>query len=294
MDGISQIGRQLLQYSPNGLPDNLYRVTYPGSQTAYSAESGLSAIDTTATFDLGTITGQYRFKLAVENQFTWSNRQPSTLISLFSSSHHALEWARKEPWRRRGRGRGQEPQDGWTLQVVETYRLEATTKLYRLRDLVRLLDVEIYGGAREHIDGAVVCMHRVPADAIRDSLTIEHSVLMDADKLQVLGSLLCPPGDVSSLLEDPSSSPPPPLPEGVVFRPRQDVTNLASVFRQGRFYRWLYAMLEPESTTPSYNPRSQQETMKARACWMVSYDLLQSLINGEIGEIECALRLSFL
>ena len=50
--------------SKNDIPDELYRVNYPGSRTAFSATKGFSASDTTKVYDTSELV---EFKQAIVN-----------------------------------------------------------------------------------------------------------------------------------------------------------------------------------------------------------------------------------
>ncbi|KAJ2896186.1 hypothetical protein MKZ38_005754 [Zalerion maritima] len=148
------------------LPLELYRVSYPGTRTAYSPTTGLTAADTKSTFSASSLDEAKELRLAVEKQFTWTNRNPTPFISLFSDRGHAERWATKEPWLRTHAPR----QHRWTLHIIDTNMLLASTAVYRLGDLVKILGVDIQGGARAHLGQGVICLHQVPANAITQSL----------------------------------------------------------------------------------------------------------------------------
>jgi hypothetical protein len=145
------------------LPNKLYRVHYPGSRTAFSSQQGFTASDVTKVFRSGELNG---FGKAIEKQFTWSCRDPLPFISLFSDERHAENWGRKEPWR------GHKGSEGkWTLHVVDTVELRKTTHIFRLSDLVERLNLDVPEGAGQHIQGAFICLHHIPASAIVESRT---------------------------------------------------------------------------------------------------------------------------
>lgn len=146
------------------LPSKLYRVHYAGSRTAFSSQQGFVASDTTKTFRSGELDECRR---AIEKQFTWSCQDPLPFISLFSDTRHAEDWGRKEPWR------GQQgPNRDWTLYVIDTVELRKTTHLFRLSDLAVKLRLDIPEGAKQHIQGAFLCLHHIPASAIVESKTL--------------------------------------------------------------------------------------------------------------------------
>lgn len=140
------------------LPDELYRVNYPGSRVAFSTEEGFVASDTTKTFDADALDD---FKRAIEKQFAWRCRDRLPFISLFSDREHAENWGRKEPWR------GNDSSEGsWSLHIINTVELRNTHKFFKLSDLVEKLSLDIPEGAGQHIRGAFICLHRIPATAI--------------------------------------------------------------------------------------------------------------------------------
>jgi hypothetical protein len=145
------------------LPNELYRVHYAGSRTSFSSQQGFAASDTTKTFRYDELN---EFKQAIGKQFTWSFRESLPFISLFSDKRHAEDWACKEPWRGR-----QGPDEDWTLYVINTVELPETTQVFRLSDLVEKLSLGIPEVAKQHIQGAFLCLHHIPASAIVASRT---------------------------------------------------------------------------------------------------------------------------
>ncbi|KAF2791229.1 hypothetical protein K505DRAFT_351430 [Melanomma pulvis-pyrius CBS 109.77] len=142
----------------SNVPDRLYRVNYPGSQTAFSRTTGFSASDTSKVYDNNELV---EFKQAIEDQFTWSSRASSPFISLFSDREHAENWGCKEPWR------GHEgPSNDWSLHVIDTTRLKDTNRFFKLKQLLEDLEVKIPDRACQHIGGAFLCLHRIPIQAI--------------------------------------------------------------------------------------------------------------------------------
>ena len=113
--------------------------------------------DTTTTFGPGELN---EFKQAIEKHFTWGCRDRLPFISLFSDRSHAENWGCKEPWRGHGTSEG-----GWALHTVSTIHLESKS-FFKLSDLVEKLCLEIPEGAKQHIHGAFICLHHIPATAI--------------------------------------------------------------------------------------------------------------------------------
>jgi len=143
------------------LPNELYRVDYPGSRTTFSSLDGFTATDTTRTFGDNELN---EFKCAIEKQFTWSCREPLPFISLFSDREHAENWGLKEPWRGiKG------PNGNWSLHVIDTTKIISTIHFFKLSDLVEELDLDIPKDAGQHIRGAFLCLHRIPTTAILES-----------------------------------------------------------------------------------------------------------------------------
>ncbi|KAJ6279023.1 hypothetical protein J3E71DRAFT_363604 [Bipolaris maydis] len=140
------------------IPDTLYRVDYSTSRTAFSSTEGFSAADTTKIYAANEMT---EFKQAIVNQFTWSCRADLPFISLFSDREHAENWGRLEPWRGH-----QSPRGDWSLCVIDTTVLKGTGRFFKLNDLIEELSLTIPNPAVQHIRGAFLCLHRIPAEAI--------------------------------------------------------------------------------------------------------------------------------
>jgi hypothetical protein len=158
------------------LPDIIYRVDYPGSRTTFSTQEGFVAADTNKVFGANELND---FKRAIEGHFTWSHRASSPFISLFSDREHAENWACKEPWRENNGSRG-----GWALYVIDMDGLKNMTSFFKLNDLVERLNLDIPEGAQQHMQGAFVCLHHIPATAIVDKRTpaeVEEGKCSDAN-----------------------------------------------------------------------------------------------------------------
>lgn len=140
------------------IPDTLYRVDYSTSRTAFSSTEGFSAADTTKIYAANEMT---EFKQAIVNQFTWSCRADLPFISLFSDREHAENWGRLEPWRGH-----QSPKGDWSLCVIDRTVLKGTGRFFKLNDLIEELSLTIPNPAVQHIRGAFLCLHRIPAEAI--------------------------------------------------------------------------------------------------------------------------------
>lgn len=143
------------------LPDELYRVHYPGSRTTFSSLDGFTAADTTKVFGTDQL---IEFNRAIENQFTWSCRAPLPFIALFSDREHAENWGLKQPWRGRVG-----PEGSWSLHVIDTTIMRSTYHFFKLSDLAEELDLNVPERAGQHIRGAFLCLHRIPTEAIVES-----------------------------------------------------------------------------------------------------------------------------
>ena len=73
-----------------------------------------------------------------------------------------MNWGCKEPWRGHGNSKGD-----WALHTVSTTPLEGKT-FSKLSDLVEKLCLDLPEGAKQHVHGAFICLHRIPATAIVD------------------------------------------------------------------------------------------------------------------------------
>jgi len=144
--------------SRRDLPKELYRVHYTGSRTSFLSQQGFAASDTAKIFRSDELD---EFKQSIRKQFTWSCRESLPFISLFSDKRHAEDWSRKEPWRGH-----QDPDEDWALYVINTVELAKTTQVFRLKDLVEKLSLGIPEVAEQHIQGAFLCLHHIPASAI--------------------------------------------------------------------------------------------------------------------------------
>lgn len=153
--------------SPTDIPSTLYRVHYTGSRTTFSPQNGFEAGDITRTFENDDVRG---FKEVVELQFTWGCRQSLPFISLFSDLEHAENWACKML---SGGGAHGEAESEYGLHTIDTRDVARTHTFYKLSDLVKMLDLNIPEGARQHIKGAYLCLYHVPAAAIVCVRTLE-------------------------------------------------------------------------------------------------------------------------
>ena len=150
-------------YVCSDVPPELYRVDYPGSRTTWTSQEGFKATDTSRAFGEKDLPD---FKESIVRSFTWGCRDPLPFISLFSDREHAENWGCKKPWLGNHRSEG-----GWALYVIDTTELRSTTLLFKLSNLVRRLSLNIPQGAQQHIEGAYLCLHRIPTAAIVEKRT---------------------------------------------------------------------------------------------------------------------------
>lgn len=144
---------------PAGLPFNLYRVQYPGCQTALS-DNGLAARDINIIYSENEMDA---FRQSIIDQLTWSHCGAQPYITCFSDKDHAENWALKEPWNPDERDK-----DSWSILTINT-RFMPETYVFSLNDLVTHLDLELPGRASQHEKGAYLCLHRIPTSAIVNS-----------------------------------------------------------------------------------------------------------------------------
>ena len=138
------------------LPANLYRVQYPGCQTALSG-NGLQAKETNVTY---TEDDMNAFRESIIKQLTWGHRGDQPYITCFSEKDHAENWACKEPW-----SHGEYGNESWSLLTIDT-ELMPETYVFSLKDLVTQLDLALPEMASQHVKGGYLCLHRIPTTAI--------------------------------------------------------------------------------------------------------------------------------
>lgn len=108
-------------------------------------------------------------KEKVEQAFQWDHRVSSPFVAVFSGKLHAENWAL-----RCGNG-------SLVEQLVYTIRAAnlGDTTVFKLSHLVQSFRIHPRDGAKQHIKGAYLCLHRIPALAISGSytaLTIEEGM----------------------------------------------------------------------------------------------------------------------
>ena len=138
------------------LPGNLYRVQYPGTQTKFSG-NGLEAKDTYTTY---TENNLHAFGQSIINQLTWHHRGAQPYILCFSEKEHAENWACKKPW-----NNGPWNDGSWEVLTIDT-KLMPETYVFSLKDLVTRLNLELPKKVTQHIEGAYLCLHKIPSTAI--------------------------------------------------------------------------------------------------------------------------------
>lgn len=146
---------------PAALPEHLYRVQYPSSRTILSG-NGLEARDTNFFYSTDEIRD---FRQSIINQLTWGHRGDQPYITCFSDEKHAQNWALKEPWTK---GEGQ----NWTLLTINTRKMSGTA-VFKLSELVKSFSLSLPDGARQHVQGAYLCLHSVPTSAIIRQASVE-------------------------------------------------------------------------------------------------------------------------
>lgn len=139
------------------LPGKLYRVQYKGSQTTYE-NGGLFAPDRETFYEHHQ---KSAFASSIENNFTWSYRNPTPYINLFSDENHARNWSSRQV----------ESCGTCDLLIVETSRLK-NAHVFKLGILVRDLGLKIQNGADQHCNGAYICLHSIPSHAIKNAYSI--------------------------------------------------------------------------------------------------------------------------
>ena len=149
-----------LRFDLTWLPAELYRVQYPKCQTTYCSATGLRARDTSTFYSENE---KDAFRQSIVNQFTWSWRQPTPYITVFSDKKHAQNWALSYS-RRVG--------DSCEVIRIDSRELRHVY-VFKLSDLQARLDCEVPVGASQHVEGACVCLHRIPKRAILGSKTTE-------------------------------------------------------------------------------------------------------------------------
>lgn len=150
-------------YRCSDVPPKLYRIDYPGSRTTWTSQEGFKATDTSRTFGGKDLLDSKR---SIEKSFTWSCRDPSPFISLFSDREHAENWGCREPWLGNHRTEG-----GWTLYVIDTTESRRTTLFFNFSSLVRGLSLDIPERAQQHVEGAYLSLHRIPPAAVIEERT---------------------------------------------------------------------------------------------------------------------------
>jgi hypothetical protein len=107
------------------------------------------------------------------NQFTRTNRLPTPYISTFSDCEHAENWALKM---------------GTNVKLLRlSTALWDDPYIFKLSTLVEKLPVMIPDAASQHIEGAYLCLHSVPSEAIVEVMNRE-----DIEISTVVAIVLCP------------------------------------------------------------------------------------------------------
>lgn len=136
------------------LPEELYRVQYPGVQATLDLERGICAADTVTL-----IRDEQHLAHIVQQSFTWTSTFANPMVNLFSDKDHAINWAYRYS-RHHG---GVE----CLIFTIDTVLLEYSA-VFQLGELVDELDIRIPDVARTHENGAYLCSHVVPSLAITE------------------------------------------------------------------------------------------------------------------------------
>ena len=122
------------RFDVTSLPAKLYRVQYLDCRTIYRFATGLHARDTSTFYSENE---KNDFRQSIVNQFTWSWRQPTPYITVFSDQKHAENWALSYS-RRKG-------------DICEVIRIDSRelqdVYVFKLSDLQARLDLEVPEGA---------------------------------------------------------------------------------------------------------------------------------------------------
>ena len=149
-----------LRFDLTSLLAELYRVQYPDCRTTNCPATGLHARDTSTFYSENE---KDAFRQSIVNQFTWGWRQPTPYIAVFSDKKHAEDWALSYS-RRVG-------------DLCEVIRIDSRelrdVYIFKLSDLQTRLNFDVPERASQHVEGAFLCLHRIPKGAILGSKTTE-------------------------------------------------------------------------------------------------------------------------
>lgn len=142
----------------SSLPEFFYRVQYgsTSTKTTFDMENGFLADDP----DL-MINNLTTLKDRVQLAFTWSSRSASPFINVFSDRTHAENWALK--WCR----------DGGIIYKISMAEL-GDMKVFKLSTMVQQFNIELVDGARQHEEGAYLCLHHIPIEAVMSYLDADN------------------------------------------------------------------------------------------------------------------------
>ena len=135
-------------YQCRYLPLTLYRVDYPGAQTSYNECGGFNAASDLEPQDTSTL------RKAVANHLRWRCKIPSPFISAFDDQKQAESWAQR--W---SKNHGEDC-DIVKIRVEE----EDEVVVFRVRDLVRYLDMYLPSIDPSWYHSEYLFLHRIPAE----------------------------------------------------------------------------------------------------------------------------------
>ncbi len=142
--------------APVEFPAKLNRVQYAGCQTTLTS-NGLAAKDIDVIYSEDE---KVLFAESIINQMTWKHRGDQPYISCFSDKCHARNWARKQPWQS-----SELKESSWEILIIDTSKMP-DTRVISLKHVVTNLNLEIPEPATQHVEGAYLCVHKIPVSAI--------------------------------------------------------------------------------------------------------------------------------
>ncbi|KAK5172751.1 uncharacterized protein LTR77_002871 [Saxophila tyrrhenica] len=145
-----------LREKPWDLPEVFYRVQYPGCGTILNDGGSLQASDTTTTYGENDLVS---FGQSLINQFIWGHRG-SPYISVFSDIEHAAKWAVKY---------SRDHNVKTVVYKIYRHALQDTL-VFSVRNLELRRGVRIPEVSSQHRQNGYLCLHRIPAGAVKRCL----------------------------------------------------------------------------------------------------------------------------
>lgn len=145
------------------LPARLYRVQYDKAMTTYDSETGLEAQDTSTSY---IFKSKLSFGEALKKHLNWDRHYKSVFISLFSEKSDAEEWL-LNMHRLSG---------CHNCMILEIDTAKVNADILNAQDIVEELGLELSRNAAESnntLFNEWIAMHRIPADAILRTFTID-------------------------------------------------------------------------------------------------------------------------